>query len=182
MRKRRDALSPEQRHVLSAMLCQQVASLAQFQQARCIHVFCSFGSEPDTSGIIQTAFAQGKRVVVPVTPSVDAVELRHVEIFSEQQYTTGIFGIPVPHFPSTKPYPYCQPREFFTRADCILVPLLAFDNNNHRLGYGRGFYDRFLAQTPGITIGIAFAIQHVDNLPIEHHDRALNMVVTEKLP
>lgn len=182
MQKRRDALLPEQRQAWSAMLCQRVTSLPEFQRAHCIHVFCSFGSEPDTAAIIQAAFASGKRVVVPVTPPATAVGLQHVEIAPEQQYTTGVFGIPVPHFPDAELYPFCAPQEFFSAEDCILVPLLAFDSGNHRLGYGKGFYDRFLAQTSGTTIGVAFALQCVEYLPVEPHDRALDMVVTEKLP
>lgn len=182
MRKRRDALAIEQRREWSALLCERVTSLPEFQRALCIHVFCSFGSEPDTAGIIQVAFSLGKRVFVPITPSARATELLHTEIFPHQHYAAGRFGIPVPHFPHAEHYPYCLPHEFFAASDCILVPLLAFDSNNHRLGYGKGFYDRFLARTRGATVGIAFAMQRVASVPTEPHDRPLDVVATEKLP
>lgn len=182
MREKRDALLPEQRAEMSAAISRNVTALPEFHRACCVHVFCSFGSEPDTLPVMQAAFEAGKRVFVPVTPDRDMVDLRHVEIFPEQQYRPGSFGIPVPHFADAEEYPYCEPQEFFTPQDCIIVPLLAFDAAGYRLGYGRGFYDRFLAQTPGYTIGIAFSFQQVASLPVEEHDLPLDITITEKLP
>lgn len=179
MRRRRDALSPETRAAWSEAIRRNVALLPQFAEADCVHVFCSFGSETDTTDIIRTAFTAGKRVIVPVTPDKHMVDLRHVEIFPYQQYMPGVFGIPIPHFPGREDYPYCEPHTFFRDSDCIIVPLLAFDRRGHRLGYGRGFYDRFLRTTRGYTIGIAFSIQEVERLPVEDHDRPLDCVVTE---
>lgn len=181
-REQRDAVPSEQRAEMSAAIGKQVSALPEFQRASCVHVFCSFGSEPDTAAIIQAAFEMGKRVFVPVTPNRDMVELRHVEIFPEQQYKPGVFGIPIPHFADAEEYPYCEPSEFFTDGDCIIVPLLAFDNARHRLGYGRGFYDRFLARTAGYTIGIAFSFQRVQTLPTDEYDVPLDSIITEKLP
>lgn len=181
MRKKRDALQPEQRAEMSAVISRLVSASPEFQQASCVHVFCSFGSEPDTTSIIRAAFDVDKRVFVPVTPAHDMVELRHVEIFPEQQYRPGVFGIPVPHFSDEQEYPYCEPHEFFTERDCIIVPLLAFDEAKHRLGYGRGFYDRFLARMAARTIGIAFSSQRVDVLPVDKYDIPLDKIITEVL-
>ncbi len=65
--------------------------------------------------------------------------------------------------------------------DALLVPLLAFDARCNRLGYGGGFYDRTIASLPGIlTIGCAFALQQVDEVPVLPHDVALDAVVTEQ--
>jgi 5-formyltetrahydrofolate cyclo-ligase len=61
----------------------------------------------------------------------------------------------------------------------LLVPLLAFDGQGRRLGYGGGYYDRTLAGAPSITIGCGFALQEVDRVPTETHDRVLNAVATE---
>jgi 5-formyltetrahydrofolate cyclo-ligase len=181
MRKKRDALQPEQRAEMSVVISRLVCALPEFRQAACVHIFSSFGSEPDTMPIIKAAFDAGKRVFIPVTPAHDMVELRHVEIFPEQQYRPGVFGIPVPHFEDEKEYPYCEPHEFFTGKDCIIVPLLAYDGAKHRLGYGRGFYDRFLARTAGVTIGIAFGFQRVDTLPIDEYDVPLDIIITESI-
>jgi 5-formyltetrahydrofolate cyclo-ligase len=64
------------------------------------------------------------------------------------------------------------------RLDLALVPGLAFDARGHRLGRGKGFYDRLLAGFPGRTVGVAFDFQVVAQVPVEPHDIALNAVVT----
>jgi 5-formyltetrahydrofolate cyclo-ligase len=64
--------------------------------------------------------------------------------------------------------------------DVILLPLLAFDDNGWRLGYGGGFYDRTLSAGKGLAVGLAFAAQQTKSLPHEAHDRKLHRVVTEQ--
>ena len=61
-----------------------------------------------------------------------------------------------------------------------IVPLLAFDDHNHRLGYGKGHYDRYFAQCPqGLKVGWAYECQRIDSLKIEHHDVPLDYIVTD---
>jgi 5-formyltetrahydrofolate cyclo-ligase len=81
----------------------------------------------------------------------------------------GSFGIPEPfsHWPKARP-------------DLLLVPLLAFDADGHRLGYGGGFYDRTLALLKVPAIGIAYAGQEVTVLPHDSHDAVLDAVLTER--
>ena len=71
-----------------------------------------------------------------------------------------------------------EPEEIVT-PDAILVPLLAFDAEGHRLGYGGGYYDRVLESSRAVTIGIAYKGQEVEKLPREKHDRSLDFVLTE---
>jgi len=84
------------------------------------------------------------------------------------------------------PYDVMEPTgETALLPDFVLVPLLAFSSNGHRLGYGGGYYDRTLqalrAQKPGIiAIGLAFAAQEVTNLPVEPEDQPLDWIVTER--
>lgn len=64
--------------------------------------------------------------------------------------------------------------------DVIIIPLLAFDESGNRLGYGGGWYDRFLAEQPqALKIGLAYDVQRAPTLPVEPHDRSLDYVVTE---
>lgn len=88
-------------------------------------------------------------------------------------------------------YPYIRitllkqsPEQAFPKNefDLILVPCLAFDNKNHRLGWGGGFYDRFLARQPGaFKVGLCFQNGYVpEDLPIQAHDVPLDLIITEK--
>ena len=85
----------------------------------------------------------------------------------------GGFGTQVPHASAREVIP-----------DVALVPMLAFDADGYRLGYGGGFYDRTLAQAPmrwqTLTVGLAFAAQETEALPREAHDRKLQWIVTEQ--
>jgi 5-formyltetrahydrofolate cyclo-ligase len=80
------------------------------------------------------------------------------------------------------PEPAASAKE--RRPDLLIVPLLAFDNDGYRLGYGAGYYDRYLSEHRAKrtirAIGIAYAGQHVDKLPHEPHDEPLDAVVTEE--
>ena len=67
-----------------------------------------------------------------------------------------------------------------TSRTLLLVPLLAFDASGRRLGSGRGFYDRYLKTFPGTSVGVAYAVQEVEAVPVEAHDVALGVVVTEE--
>ena len=68
--------------------------------------------------------------------------------------------------------------------DALIVPLAAFDRTGRRLGYGRGYYDgaieRLSRKNPVVTVGVAFAVQEVPEVPVEPHDRALAAIVTER--
>ena len=82
------------------------------------------------------------------------------------------FGIPEP-LPSKIFYP-----------DTLLVPLVAYDNNLNRLGYGGGFYDRYIEKIDKIKkvtkIGLAFSFQKIKSVPIDHYDKKLDFIITEK--
>jgi|LauGreDrversion4_2_1035121.scaffolds.fasta_scaffold71449_2 5-formyltetrahydrofolate cyclo-ligase len=81
------------------------------------------------------------------------------------------------------PFGLCEPPENAPAVTpaALIVPLAAFDRRGHRIGYGKGFYDRALARLgPVMTIGLAFAIQEIPLVPDEAHDRRLDFVVTER--
>ncbi len=153
-----------------------VVSHPTFRRAAWIHTYCSFNREVDTWRIIRSAFAMGKRVMVPV---VQQSELRHIEIFPDQSFQPDAFGIPVPQF--DHPPQWLDAAAILQPSDLVLVPLLAFDPDLYRLGYGKGYYDRFLARVRAVKMGIAFAFQRRESpLPRESHDVPLDLVVTDQ--
>ena len=124
--------------------------------------------EADPSQLLARLVELGCQIAFPRVAAKDqALEFHHVP--DGDVLEPGSFGIPEPlaHWPRARP-------------GLLIVPLLAFDAQGHRLGYGGGFYDRTLALLKVPAVGIAYAGQQVASLPHGPHDMALDMVVTEQ--
>ncbi|MBI3258625.1 MAG: 5-formyltetrahydrofolate cyclo-ligase [Ignavibacteriae bacterium] len=173
---RREALSPEVRAEYSHKITQTLTSLPQFLTAETIHCYLSFGTEVDTSEIRLAAFAAGKRVAIPILEKNTPI-LKHCIIQEHFEFTNGHWNVPVP---TGIEVGLLSAEELaMTEKDIIIVPLVAFDKEKHRLGYGKGFYDRFLQHEKALKIGIAFSLQEVGQIPFESHDEVLSMIITE---
>jgi 5-formyltetrahydrofolate cyclo-ligase len=128
--------------------------------------------EADPSRLIALLQAQGCEISYPRVHQKAQPLWFHVPV-ADEPWLPGAFGIP-------------EPRSTWPRAipTVLLVPLLAFDNEGYRLGYGGGYYDRTLAQMrrqqPVTAIGIAFAGQQIEHVPHDAADQRLDMVVTEQ--
>ena len=131
--------------------------------------FVSFNNEIDTHGMIEDAL-KNKIVVVP---KVLHHEIEPSVIISfDNLIPSGKFGILEPIEAMKIPW---------KKIDLVLVPGIVFDKNGHRIGYGLGFYDKFLKKVPkAIKIGLAFDFQIVDKVPREEHDVPVDLVVTDK--
>lgn len=147
-----------------------------FQRASAVHIYRSTTDEVETMPFIEYAWGTGKDVYVPVVPP-GGTALRHVRVTYRTEWRAGVFGIMEPVVTSADDV---IDDRFFDASTVIVVPLVAFDDRCHRLGYGKGYYDRFLTSASAPTIGLAYELQHVRSLPSEPHDRPLTCVVTEQ--
>lgn len=164
----RQAQPKEQWQIKSDCLCQHLRSLPQFQQARTILAYFSFRQEPDLSCLFNDP---NRRWGFP--RCVGKFMSWHLWR-SGDRLITGAYGIHEPHPDS----PLCH----FAEVDLILVPAVACDERGYRLGYGGGFYDRFLGSPQWSnkpTIGIVFADALLPQLPVEPWDQKLNGACTE---
>lgn len=130
--------------------------------------------ELDVLPLLAQLDASGQRCCLPVTSPGSRV-LRFYRWHPEAVMHPGAFGI---HAPDTQTGTPCQP-------DIIIVPLVGFDAQCHRIGYGAGYYDATLASLRKggrnvLAVGAAFACQQVEAIPTESHDEALGMILTEK--
>ncbi|MBO4900063.1 MAG: 5-formyltetrahydrofolate cyclo-ligase [Lachnospiraceae bacterium] len=142
--------------------------------------YVSFRSEVSTYGIIDRFLKAGVKVAVP---RVEGEEIRFYYISSIDDLTEGYMGI-------LEPKQSCRQWEMksFDRAaglrdgiidTAVLVPGSVFDKKGNRIGYGGGFYDRFLAEHQGIySIGLAYECQITDKIPADEWDRKVDMVIT----
>jgi len=146
-----------------------LAGMRAYQGAACISCYVSVKNEMDTLGLIARALGDGKRVGAPVAEA--GGHLTHREVSSLDMLEPAGFGLLEP--PASAPE--IQPRAF----DLVVVPGLAFDRGGYRVGYGAGYYDRFLAETRATRVGLCYAFQMLDRVPSETHDQPVDFVVTD---
>ena len=174
MRVRLREMDPAHLAEASLVICQVAANLPAFLKSRCVALFAPLPSEPDIHPLIEEAWAQGKRVVLPLMIKHGSIpELDWHEVTSwDDVVILGPFGL-------REPDPLRCPRVPQAELDCVFVPGLAFDHEGFRLGRGGGFYDRFLSTATMPSIGLFFQRQKVERVPREAHDQRLRSVITE---
>ncbi len=164
------AMSVEQRTVDSAKICARLRELPAWKNAKSVLLFAPMPTEPDIWPLLAEALAAGKIAVLPrFNPSGKNYVAARVQN-PESEIVTGQFGI-------REPSARC-PEIPVSRLDLILVPGVAFDRHGHRLGRGRGFYDRLLVDVKGAKCGIAFDGQVVDEVPVGAADVRVDFIVT----
>jgi 5-formyltetrahydrofolate cyclo-ligase len=168
---RRRALSHDQWLASSRMAQGRLIALEEFSQATCIALYAPAHKETDTGVILEAAFAAGKKVLYPAVCG-ERMVFRQVE--GLHHLAEGSFGILEP-CPTGIDHHADEP-------DMIIVPGVAFDQNGHRIGYGKGYYDRFLLH-PGRKahlVGLCHDFQLIDGaIPAEEHDIRMELIVTD---
>ncbi|MCE0522129.1 MAG: 5-formyltetrahydrofolate cyclo-ligase [Methylacidiphilales bacterium] len=176
MRTRLRGMDPALRAEASLVISQAAANLPAFLASRCVALFAPLPTEPDIHPLIEEAWAQGKRVVLPLMIKRGSVpELDWHEVAGwDEVVVPGPFGL-------REPDPLRCPRVSVAELDCVFVPGVAFDPEGFRLGRGGGFYDRFLGSaSPTLPcVGLMFDQQKVPLVPREPHDQPLRSVITE---
>ncbi len=171
----RDGLTEEDRKRAALLLTERLLGHQWFYLSQVILGFVSFGSEIDTRELLQEALRLGKRVYVP---KVEKSVMQFYEIHSMKELAKGYRGIPEPAG-DTCLYSYLTEEQAVQGGGVppsktlMLMPGVAFDAYKNRMGYGKGFYDRFLVDKEELalrTIGVGFACQMVERVPGEAHD------------
>ena len=169
----RDALAETDRREKSLLIMDRLSGMPVVQEARSWFVYVSFSSEVGTHGLIRNLLAAGKYVCVPAVDMSSKVMTPSRIASLEHDLAPGCFGI-------LEPAPGClHPVEIKT-IDVVIVPGAAFFEDGFRIGYGGGYYDRFLKNCPAVTIGLAFDMQVVEQVPHDARwDVPLDYVVTD---
>jgi 5-formyltetrahydrofolate cyclo-ligase len=165
---RRDAIPPDRRAAMSASIAERFLVLPEVTAASTVMLFWSFGSEVPTAMIVERLDRRG---VVVALPRIEGADLAPV------RYRPGDPTVPT-SFGAMEPA--AGERIAPERLDVVAVPGVAFDRRGHRVGYGGGYYDRFLRGTPAVRIGLAFSVQVVEEpLPTGGTDVVVAAIVTE---
>ena len=173
----RAGLLEGERRAIDAAIAGNVAGLPEFAEADGVFTYLSFGAEVDTRILIECAWTVGKAVALPrVVPGTR--QMRWYAVDSLDCLERSSFGV---EEPPADPAREVTPRDFHTPV--ALVPGLAFDREGYRLGYGGGFYDKFLAQEPEHpTLALCYGFQLFPCLETDPHDVPVDQVLWAQVP
>ena len=173
----RASLSAEEKQAIDRGIAQNSLQSEFYQQADCIFCYVSTAEEIDTRTVLENALASGRTVCVPLCGKGGSMTARKITALSELR--TGHYGILEP----SDTAPEIAPENI----DLILAPALSCDRKGYRLGYGGGYYDRFLAAFGArgsgrrpLLVGLCYAFQVVDALPSQDWDRPVDCLCTEE--
>lgn len=166
IREKKQAMTPEQIRSAGEKLMQLFVATEQYRAAKTIYGYLPYNQEVRTVPILEQALRDGKRVAVP---KVYGEEMRFIYMTDLNLVAPGFGGIPEP----VADAPVADDP-----AALVLMPGLAFDPKGHRIGYGGGFYDRFLAQEPGHpTVALCYDFQMLSHLETEEFDVPVDLVL-----
>lgn len=143
-----------------------VLSLPIWQQAHTVALTLSLDLEVSTRPLIEAALEAGKSVLVPKVTK-QGLTFHQIKTFSDLE--PGVMGILEP-----------MTMESDLGIDVCIVPGRVFNRSGYRIGWGGGYYDRFLATYEGVTISLAYDVQLLDDIPVEPHDIPVEFIVTER--
>lgn len=167
---KRAAQTTEERKRSSEQLCRHIISLNEFKDADTVLLFYPSRNEPDLLKVMDAAISLDKKAAFPISFTND-LSLGFREILSLSDMTLGTYNIPEP--PNSAPIP------IITKKTLCIVPALALDKRGFRIGYGKGYYDRFLSSFEGISLCAVSEGFVCNALPTEKTDIPIDILITE---
>ncbi len=149
--------------IRSVQLWANVAELREYGRASTVMAFVGFSGEPDTDPLIARLAVDGKRLLLPRVEPTGIVPAE-----GDWPLVPSKFGVQEPTGRAVE----------VGEIDLVIVPGLAFTVAGDRLGYGQGYYDRFLPTVSAPSVGVCFTDQLVDEMPLTEHDVRVDMVIS----
>lgn len=195
---KRESISAQDRAAYDAAIAENVTAMREYREAGMILAYAGYRSEVDTKGLIESALRDGKTVFAP---RVSGEDMEFWRIASLADLREGYRGIPEPEQTVSFPEWIGQKSDDRNETGVMMwMPGAAFDRERHRIGYGGGFYDRYLARCAGedkdggtgaeasgegrrfrlCIVALAYSCQVSDKIPFEAHDIRPDRIVTEQ--
>lgn len=163
----RRALDPTLKQAMDQAIQQKLRQKLSESQPAVIHTYLSMDDEISFLPVIEELLKQNRTIVAP--KALRGGILKNLILNSLDQTEEGVFGT---RYPSGE-------NEYSGAYDLIIVPGLAFDAEDNRLGYGGGYYDRFLkGQSGAYKIGLAYPFQIIGSVPVEQHDAKVDEIIS----
>ncbi|APM38869.1 5-formyltetrahydrofolate cyclo-ligase [Clostridium kluyveri] len=171
MKEKRDNLCNLEKEKLDSIIFEKVIKSEEYNKAKSVFIFVSYKSEADTHNIIKAALKEGKLVCVPKVIYKNGY-MEAVRIYDFNELKEGAYKILEPQNTNLKVEE--------TSIDICYVPGLAFDKSGGRVGYGGGYYDRFLKKLRNDSkkIGLAYSFQILDKVPMGKYDVCMDGVIS----
>lgn len=174
LRRRRSRISESDYSAYSSKIMATLRQQREYRSAHVIHCYVSMNDrrEVDTHSLIKAMIGEGREVVVPVTHSEDRT-LSHFALSSFDELAPSKWGV-------LEPGAKVDNKRTPPDLELVVVPMVGGDEQGHRIGYGGGFYDRFLNNVQCPAIGLCFEQNMVPSLPTGDHDVPLDKIITEQ--
>lgn len=185
LEQRRSTLSADLHQMKSEQMCERAIQVLKLRgmgaadkQKQAVLAYVPFRSEPKLDSLMKWCWEEGIPLAVPKTDVRQRTMVFYVIESMDQLETTGAWGL-------REPAASCRRFNETDPIGCILVPGLAFDREKGRLGYGGGYYDRFLSKLQSslgrvpLTLALAFDLQILPRIPMEEHDYRVDRIITE---
>ncbi|MFC9415567.1 5-formyltetrahydrofolate cyclo-ligase [Bacillus mobilis] len=167
-----NSLSEERYTTLSEQIAFSLYAQKEWAEAKTIGITLSMENEVNTYPIIEKAWEQGKKVVVPkCNKGTRTMTFRQISNFD--QLETVYMNL-------REPIPALTEEVGADDIDLQIVPGVAYTGRGERIGYGGGYYDRYLVHYKGKTLSLAYSFQMVEHIPVEPFDKNVEKIITEK--
>lgn len=164
LKEKRLKLSEDDRRIYSLNLFRQVLKLDIWDRSQNILSYCSFRGELETDFINKEILLQGKNLLLPKT-DIETNTMKAVLVKSLSDIQVGNYGIKEPR------------GSVELEPDLIIVPAIAYDKEGNRIGYGGGYYDRYLEGRRAFKLGVIYDFQLLDKVEVEEHDIGVDLVI-----
>ena len=163
----RDQMTEEDCCQRSIKICHRIMNTRLYQEAKYVYGYYPLGNEVSLIPVMEDCLCQGKKLALP---RVEGNQIVFYEITSLNQVKEGCFHVMEP----------ITSRKMQQEQALVLTPGVAFDKNGNRIGYGKGYYDRYFHSYPGlIRLGVAYQSQVEEHIPVEETDVKLQYLITE---
>lgn len=171
---RRAAMDPSEKKRRDDAICRAAVSLVSFRYAEYVLLYAATENEINVNEIAETALARGKKIAFPRCDKESHTMQYHI-VSSLDELAPDNYGILEP----SPDAPIYDPEKDLGSAVCF-VPGLVYDKAGYRLGYGKGFYDRYLSHFSGCTLGVVYSDYILPTVPRGRFDVSVNILLTEK--
>lgn len=166
----RDEIEPEKRAEFDKKIFDRLTASITYRHSNEILLYASIGSEIDTWNIMEAAIKAGKKVAYPLCFPDNTMKYYYVN--SRDDFEEGSFGILEPKKGLEEYVP--------TTLSLCVVPAIVFDKEGYRIGYGKGFYDRFLSAFPGVKVGLVYSSLIIPRAPRGRFDKHVDIIISER--